>query len=348
MYFQSCQRTTSSNFKEDIPSVHLHVHHFPALHHGAQSKSFPWLRFSQWAASFEAGPSSIGEAFALQILVLVPTGGSTETFPQRSEKCGTFCVSSCRSCFIEILWGYGSFYKLIVGWNLKSFCKGFTFHRWFNLLLSDLHHKDSIPGPFRVTSWKKGNLGSIWHGFLWFPILKSDGSIPCTWQKERKVLRFYDDVFCFQDSHLLFLRPYSFFENFSSPSHEGNDPTSAWNIWNGFGNSGNRYVAPYAWRSTWIRLRSRWWVELSWVELLWLFFVEKKEAVETCWNIFLLEGITGYHTKQKKDMGQFSDSEFPLGKKVKPSAKLGHFWPGVFGSGEPAAHLELKANGALE
>ena len=29
------------------------------------------VRFSQWAASFEAGPSSIGKAFALQILVLV-------------------------------------------------------------------------------------------------------------------------------------------------------------------------------------------------------------------------------------------------------------------------------------
>lgn len=136
----------------------------------------------------------------------------------------------------------------------------------------------------------------------------------------------------------LFWRPYSFFENFSSPSHEGNDPTSAWNIWNGFGNSGNRYVAPYAWRSTWIRLRSPWWVELLW---LWLFFVEKKEAVEACWNIFLLEGITRYHPKQKKDMGQFSDSEFPLGKKVKPLSQTRPFltrrlwqrwtnsWPGA-------------------
>ena len=56
------------------------------------------VRFSQWAASFEAGPSSIGEAFALQILVLVEKRwfqGNIST-----EKCGTFCVSSCRSCFI--------------------------------------------------------------------------------------------------------------------------------------------------------------------------------------------------------------------------------------------------------
>lgn len=71
---------------------------------------------------------------------------------------------------------------------------------------------------------------------------------------------------------------YSFFENFSSPSHEGNDPTSAWNIWNGFGNSGNRYVAPYAWRSTWIRLRSRWWVELSWVAVAVVVFLLKKRS----------------------------------------------------------------------
>ena len=149
-----------------------------------------------------------------------------------------------------------------------------------------------------------------------------------------------DDVFSFQDSDPPFLAPILIFREFLFAKPWGQRPYErleylkwVWELWQPLRSS--------------LRLEKHLdqtqesmmsWVELLW---LWLFFVEKKEAVEACWNIFLLEGITRYHPKQKKDMGQFSDSEFPLGKKVKPLSQTRPFltrrlwqrwtnsWPGA-------------------
>lgn len=161
-----------------------------------------------------------------------------------------------------------------MGWNLKSFCKGFTFHRWFNLLLSDLHHKDSIPGQFRVHFVQNVNLGSIWHGFLWFPILKSDGSIPCIWQKERKVLR-WSTMLRWSFLEPIIFREFLFAKPWGQRPYERLEYLKwVWELWQPLRSS--------------LRLEKH--LDqtqesmMSWVEwlLLWLFVVEKRSS----WNMF--------------------------------------------------------------
>ena len=156
-----------------------------------------------------------------------------------------------------------------------------------------------------------------------------------------------DDVFSFQDSDPPFLAPILIFREFLFAKPWGQRPYErleylkwVWELWQPLRSS--------------LRLEKHLdqtqesmmsWVELLW---LWLFFVEKKKQlkhVETsfCWKVSL--DIT---PNRKKTWVNFRIPSFRWGKKSNPSAKLGRFWPGVFGSGEPTADLELKANGALD